>query len=132
MKRLFCDVDGTLIDQHDNPRPNLPNIFERLSKHFDKIYIWSGGGQDYAQMQMRRLGIGEYVSCCHTKMSFSKFKIQTGDICIDDELEVPKSFMRLGATGYCVPYYTVGMAKNEDALEEVCRKIEAENKKEAV
>jgi hypothetical protein len=80
---IAFDVDGTLIWQEgivgeipDTPRYdviNLFNIFEKL--HFE-MYVWSGGGLDYAQRWCNKLGLRATVV---EKASFRP------DIAVDDQ-----------------------------------------------
>lgn len=130
MTRLFCDVDGTLIDKDDVQRPGIKDILKRLSKCFDKIYIWSGGGgRDYSERKLK--GATEYVTAYYSKADvFNTFTIGEGDVCIDDRKNVVENFKKKGATGYWVPYYEPNLFnrrdrnENKEALEKVCQQIE--------
>ena len=56
------DVDGTLFDYEGNPRHGMIDIlrgFHNLGWH---VWIWSGGGKDYCDHVVRRLGLQEFVS----------------------------------------------------------------------
>lgn len=44
----FVDVDGTLIDKDDNPRPHIRELFLGLKKLNLIVVVWSGGGKEYA------------------------------------------------------------------------------------
>lgn len=52
----FVDVDGTLIDKDDNPRPYIKELFEGLKKLNLILVVWSGGGREYAERQIVKLG----------------------------------------------------------------------------
>lgn len=58
------DVDGTIALWNGTEcKPNY-QIIELMRRHWrlgDKIYVWSGGGIDYAQSICRRLGIENLV-----------------------------------------------------------------------
>lgn len=59
--RVVCfDVDGTLITMGlDEPTPRYEII--QLLKWFaqnNKVYVWSGGGIDYAERWVQKLGLG--------------------------------------------------------------------------
>ena len=41
---VFIDVDLTLIDKDDNPRPHIEALFQVLKTHKCNIVIWSAGG----------------------------------------------------------------------------------------
>ena len=52
----FVDVDGTLIDANDNPRPFIRELFYGLKHENLILVVWSGGGRVYAENQVRKLG----------------------------------------------------------------------------
>lgn len=59
--RVVCfDVDGTLITMGmEEPTPRYEII--QLLKWFQqahKVFVWSGGGIDYAQRWVQKLGLG--------------------------------------------------------------------------
>jgi len=54
MNWIFVDVDGTLIDHNDNPRPYIIELFQRLNTMGCNIIVWSAGGAQYAQ---RKIGM---------------------------------------------------------------------------
>ena len=53
------DVDGTLIHQvgerEDTPRYSIISLFHTFENLGAKLYIWSGGGVDYAQRWSEKL-----------------------------------------------------------------------------
>jgi len=123
--RIFIDVDGTLIDKDDMPRPNLYQFFHELSEYF-YIIVWSAGGADYATMKARRLDITKFCMKFDCKYDFKKrYSIGKGDICIDDEEMMIISFLRAGADGFQVPYYesNINDRNSQLALEDVLDKI---------
>ena len=81
--KIAFDIDGTLINIEGHPycKPDTPRyeVIElyRIFEDFEyDIYIWSGGGLDYAKRWAERLGLdGKIVQ----KGSF------VPDIAIDDE-----------------------------------------------
>ena len=88
------DCDGTLIDFEDKPRSEIVNLAKALSKcPAVSVIVWSGGGQSYAEMVARRVGL-EDVEC------FSKFdaRLPTVDIAIDDEKIVKgvRKYLQIG------------------------------------
>lgn len=66
MKRTVAfDVDGTLIHQTeklaDTPRYDIIQLFHIFEKLGFKMYIWSGGGIDYATHWRDKLGLSAEV-----------------------------------------------------------------------
>lgn len=66
--RICFDVDGTLIDYNDTPRPDIIGLLIPFSREF-KITVWSGGGKEYAEQIVRKLRLEAYVEYCLTKDS---------------------------------------------------------------
>ena len=58
---IAFDVDGTLIHQvgeaEDTPRYCVIEVFHFFEKLGHTMYIWSGGGVDYAKEWSQRLGL---------------------------------------------------------------------------
>ena len=52
----FVDVDGTLIDCNDNPRPFIKELFMVIKELNLILVVWSGGGREYAEQQTIKLG----------------------------------------------------------------------------
>lgn len=76
MKRIACfDVDGTLI-WNDQPRPAVVELLKILQKLDYDIYVWSGGGMDYAKIWARRLGLED--------VKFGRKGSFQPDIAVDD------------------------------------------------
>jgi len=77
---IAFDVDGTLIQltgpKEDTPRYEIIAMFHFYEKMGCRMFIWSGGGVDYAQRWSEKLGLTAMVVA---KGSF------TPDICFDDE-----------------------------------------------
>ena len=100
MKEIIIafDVDGTLLNNEGIPpatpvhvRPptsvNLEAIMllQILSKMKNtKIYVWSGGGKEYAEGIVRRYGLEKYVDRCFAKHEYDKGLYGEVDICFDD------------------------------------------------
>ena len=88
MKIVF-DVDGTLIKQdgsgRDVPRYDVIQLFHLFEKLTYQMYIWSGGGVEYAKTWADKLGLQAVIV---PKFLFDNF---TPDIIVDDgfEVEVP-------------------------------------------
>ncbi len=80
MLQIAFDVDGCLIQQigvkEDTPRYDVIALYRLFEKFENDLYIWSGGGIDYATRWRDKLGLtGEVVQ----KGSFKP------DIAVDDE-----------------------------------------------
>ena len=79
------DIDGTLISEYDDT-PNWPMI--DLLRQFHAlgatIIVWSGGGVDYAEMWVRRLNLGAFVSGTFSKQMFGVQPLEP-NLAIDDE-----------------------------------------------
>jgi len=82
MIKIAFDIDGTLIsderyyDLADTPRYDIIDLFRIFEKLGCEMYIWSGGGVDYANHWKEKLGLRANVVI---KGSFIP------DIAIDDE-----------------------------------------------
>lgn len=50
----FVDVDGTIIDENDRPRPYIKELIETLYNLNLVVVIWSGGGDKYAEDKFNR------------------------------------------------------------------------------
>ena len=75
MKKITVafDVDGTLIDSDGNTNWRITELL-RILAHFKniEIIVWSGGGKDYAEMIVRKLGLDNYVKRCADKNHLGK------------------------------------------------------------
>jgi hydroxymethylpyrimidine pyrophosphatase-like HAD family hydrolase len=52
---VFVDVDLTLVDKEDNPRPHFPQFIKRLHDLGCVIVIWSAGGDSYAESKFHMI-----------------------------------------------------------------------------
>lgn len=71
------DVDGTLIDEDDEPRSDIVTMLFLLDKYC-KIMVWSGSGVEYARMWGARLCLPDDV------MYASKTENIVPDVAFDD------------------------------------------------
>ena len=80
---IFIDVDGTLIDEDDKPRPFVVAAawFAIARKH--QVAVWTGGGIEYAERVARRLFPEQDV----TPLAKDPLALQYGDMVVDDMLE---------------------------------------------
>lgn len=61
MSRIAFDVDGTLIrkgsDGRDIPRYEIIALVKFFLSNGDRVFVWSGGGEDYAKEWSMKLGL---------------------------------------------------------------------------
>lgn len=96
---IAFDVDGTILNNEGIPpetpphlRPRTPVnlevilLIQLLSKQMKntKIYVWSGGGKDYAEHICREYGLERYVTRCFGKHEYDETVDGKVDICFDD------------------------------------------------
>lgn len=100
MKEIIIafDVDGTILNNegippttptHLRPRCGLNleaiTLLQILSKMKNtKIYVWSGGGKEYAEQICREYGLEKYVDRCFGKHEYDETIYGDVDICFDD------------------------------------------------
>jgi hydroxymethylpyrimidine pyrophosphatase-like HAD family hydrolase len=78
--RVAFDVDGTLITNNDTPRYEVIKLLFFFAAHNWDIYIWSGGGIDYANHWAEKLGL---TNRCWVIEKGSR----PVDIAVDDEID---------------------------------------------
>lgn len=83
--KICFDVDGTLITFDDKPRKDVIDMLKALYHLGCEIYMWSGGGHDYASMWMRKLGLTQYVTEVILYKDRKYADYYQIDICFDDE-----------------------------------------------
>lgn len=76
--RVAFDVDGTLIDIFGRPRYEVIDYLKSCIKLGMEVFVWSGGGMEYAENRTRSLALDEFIFIAQ-KGSF------VPDIVIDDE-----------------------------------------------
>lgn len=88
---ISFDIDGTLITNssglgQESLNIEVYNLLVLFSKMKNtKIYVWSGGGQDYAEQIVRKYGLQKYVERCFGKHEYDETIHGKVDIAIDDE-----------------------------------------------
>lgn len=105
MKKLIIafDIDGTILNNEAGtpiPKGMIPSttsainieitlLLQILSKAFKntKIYVWSGGGQDYAEQMVIKYGLSKYVDRCFGKHEYDETVDGRVDLAIDDQHE---------------------------------------------
>ena len=93
------DVDGTILNNEGIPPETPPHLRPRCSVNLEvillirilskrmkntKIYVWSGGGQSYAEHICREYGLEKYVDRCFGKHEYEEELYGKVDICFDD------------------------------------------------
>lgn len=100
MKEIIIafDIDGTLLNNegispgtptHLRPRTGINlealQLLQILSKMKNtKIYVWSGGGKEYAEQVCREYGFDKYVDKAFGKVDYDDSIYGKVDICFDD------------------------------------------------
>lgn len=101
MKQIIIsfDCDGTILNNEGIP-PETPThlrprcgvnlevimLIQILSKKMKntRIYVWSGGGQEYAERIVREYGLERYVNRCFGKADYDETIHGKVDIAFDD------------------------------------------------
>lgn len=120
-KWVWIDVDGTLVDQNDNARPNVFELIRRLRKLDCKIVVWSAGGHDYAAQKIgmisRRINfdLNGYIHAYWWKTWYSQIVIPHPRFFIDDEPSLLEAKKKDGHEVFKVPFYDASLdPKAED------------------
>lgn len=87
------DVDGTIYGSpfmhKAEPVLNLKTVqmMELFHDHIKncKIYVWSGGGKEYAEQIVLKFGLEKYVDRCMGKHDYDEIIDGKIDIAFDDE-----------------------------------------------
>lgn len=82
MTKIAFDVDGTLVGFDDKPKYEIINLLIMFSD-IASVTVWSGGGKQYAEQWVRRLGIEGYVTEIREKIREPDTRVY--DIAFDDE-----------------------------------------------
>lgn len=96
---IAFDIDGTILNNEGIPpetptylRPRhglnlevvmLIQILAKKTKNV-KIFVWSGGGKEYAEKIVREYGLERYVDRCFGKHEYDETIDGKVDICFDD------------------------------------------------
>ena len=95
---VFFDVDGTIIGNYDGRlRPLVREVFEQLRADGHLIYIWSGVGLRWIEIDQHRLR--PLIETCfhkpiydhHARLSELRVTVFP-DFVIDDHAEVVRAF----------------------------------------
>lgn len=89
MNKIAFDVDGTLIDMEQHPNYDVINLLLWFYEHKWKVYIWSGGGVEYALHHTFKLGLNnkaEVIEKGSKKVDIAVDDVETtqlGDVLIN-------------------------------------------------
>lgn len=86
---IAVDVDGTLrcncTDLCEDPNQRIVDLCKTLSTFKNvKVYVWSGGGADYAERFAYKFGLLPYNVVPASKLDASTWKYGRPQIAIDD------------------------------------------------
>lgn len=76
--RIAFDVDGTLFDEHNQPRLTVIEMLLLFAERHTVI-VWSGGGIDYARRRLNQINLDNYVTFLPKQAG------QGIDLCFDDQ-----------------------------------------------
>ncbi len=84
---IICfDVDGTLVSMGNTPNYRVIDILRWFVEHGDRVYIWSGGGIEYAEHWIDKLGIDRFSNTLLPQMKSKEVAEEIKpDITFDDE-----------------------------------------------
>ena len=95
---IFFDVDGTIIGSYDaRLRPLVPEVFEQLRSDGHVLYIWSGVGLRWQEVDEH--GLRPLIQTCYWKPRWDHHRrlAELGvhlvpDFVVDDHAEVVRAF----------------------------------------
>lgn len=90
---IAFDVDGTIYgspwSHKGEPVLNVRTvqIMQLFKEHVKncKIFVWSGGGKDYAEQIVNKFGLERWVDRCFGKQDYDEIIDGQVDIAFDDE-----------------------------------------------
>ena len=97
---IAFDVDGTLIDYDDTPRDSVVNLYYAFQDLGFEMWIWSGGGRDYAQRWADRLQL-------HPDRVFAKDRNLKPDVAVDDQKGADLGVMNTFIVNSLLPHAVV-------------------------
>lgn len=116
---VFVDVDGTLIDQWDTPRPYVRELIEALRRLDVNIVVWSAGGHKYAEDKLHIISrkinfdLSGYIDAYWWKAWQGMIVLNKTKFYIDDASELLKAREAEGHGTFKVPFYR-GPSKKDD------------------
>ncbi|CAA9482083.1 MAG: hypothetical protein AVDCRST_MAG02-4742 [uncultured Rubrobacteraceae bacterium] len=64
---IFFDIQGTLLNEQGDPRPNAREVLLKLAGTDHGVYLWSTAGEGYAAEAARFLGVEDAIKGCCLK-----------------------------------------------------------------
>lgn len=130
---IFIDVDGTLVDIDDNPRPYIPDLIRGAAALSLNIVIWSAGGADYAKqkflMSCRKFGINldPHIYGYMFKGDGEKLILKDPAFYVDDveALLIAQKRKNPKNHGFKVPFYSSAQFFNKPADKTLLNALEA-------
>jgi len=129
-KWVWIDVDGTLIDIDDEPRPYIKELFERLYNLGVTIVVWSAGGHDYAAQKIGMVSrkiefdLDQYVQTYWWKPWHNMIVLNVDRFYIDDVKEMLEAREREGHETFWVPFYVITNSQSDDWLLRAANAVE--------
>jgi hydroxymethylpyrimidine pyrophosphatase-like HAD family hydrolase len=126
MADLFIDIDGTLIDKDDNIRPFVSDLLIAAKAKGFSIFIWSGGGVEYAKEHIKRIykKFELHIPYCVVPKDFIYVRFKDfRSVCIDDTNMFCDEFREFGGHGYKVSSYDVTCYPYDRELKDIAEKL---------
>ena len=126
---IFFDVDGTIIGSYDlKLRPMVREVFDRLRADGHVIYIWSGVGLRWQEIDLH--GLRPLIATCFWKPRWDHHArlVELGvqvlpDFVVDDHQEVVAAFG--GVTVYPFDFYDPRDREMERVYRAISERTEA-------
>ncbi|MGH3087843.1 MAG: HAD family hydrolase [Rubrobacteraceae bacterium] len=85
---IFFDIQGTLVAA-GTARPHVREVFLTLTEEGHHVYLWTGGGLEYAKRIAEFLEINDIISGCVSKADRPPVKV---DFVVDDEQSMIETY----------------------------------------
>ena len=127
---VFVDVDGTLIDANDEPRPYVWELLYCLKQLDCYVIAWSAGGADYAESKIGMISrqidvdLESFVDAYLWKADMNKIVTDNPRFYIDDADGLLESMERSGHGTFRVPFYNDTTMKNDRWLLQAANAVE--------
>jgi len=108
---VFVDVDGTLVDGRDIPRPYIYEFFSKLKELGCHVIVWSAGGQQYAENKISmierkiNMEVGMFIDGYLWKLDYWDQQFDDKQFFIDDSSGIINRAERSGHKGFLILFY---------------------------
>ena len=100
---IAFDVDGTIYGSpfahKGEPVLNVKTVqlMQLFKDHIKncKIYVWSGGGKEYAEQIVNKFGLERWVDSCFSKQGYDEIIDGKVDLAFDDEFNFDMALVNL-------------------------------------